>query len=322
MNIGMVNMSKYTSMPFNDFNVVSIGEKATFLHVNLADDYSFYKSLFEYFFDESRILRYAENKTNLSFSPCAKNYVTLFKHLGYYIDDKSQEKLPENLEADVLQILSDEFGLNDDGMGHLSVRLDKMGKIGEYIFCNLLSEYYGFDCIIPKVHLTTDYNMSVYGIDALFYSSKQDMVLFGESKLSKSLSNGIGLINKSLKTYEKQIRDEFTLMLSNRFLRNNMGIFGDKYSGKIELSLGIEDFIAKADVKRIAIPLFIAHGTDCKPNEIFKQLCSVKKPDFFNLETQYIIISLPLVDKAKMISVFTQGIAERRTFYEQAATSD
>ena len=162
--------------------------------------------------------------------------------------------------------------------------------------------------------------MSIYGIDTLFYSTENDMILLGESKLSKSLKNGIGLINKSLQTYEKQIKDEFVLMLSNRFLKNNMGIFGDKYNDAIELSLGIEDFITNANVKRIGIPLFIAHGTDTNVDEILKQLKSIKQQTFLGIETQYIILSLPIGDKSKLISTFTQEIAERRVSYEQLAT--
>lgn len=73
---------------FNDFTVHTLNEQSTFLHINLADSHSFYKGLFDYFFDETRLLRYAENKMNLHFEPMIKNYVTLFKHLGLYIDDK------------------------------------------------------------------------------------------------------------------------------------------------------------------------------------------------------------------------------------------
>lgn len=313
-------MSTVSSEAFNNFTVFHVDEKTSFIHIDLANDFAFYKGLFDYFFSENRILSYAENKVGLAFTPSRKNYVTLFKHLGYYIDDSNIELLPEDIEIEVLHILADEYGLNDDGAGHLHVRLDKIGKIGEYIFCNLLSEYFGFNCIIPKVHLTTDSNMSVYGIDALFYSVEKDMILFGESKLSKSLSNGVGLLNKSLSTYEKQIKDEFTLMLSNRFLKKNMGIFGDKYADTIELSLSVEQFISSAAVKRIAIPLYIAHGTDIEPNDIFKQLNSIKHPTILALETTYLIISLPLLDKDKAVSVFTQEIAGRRALYERAVT--
>lgn len=311
-------MCTVASQQFNDFNVYSLDNNNVFIHINLAES-SFYQSFVRYFLDESRLLRYAENKSNLIFTPGKRNYVTLYKHLGYYIDEYNLEKLPATIEGEVLKILADEYQLNDLGNGNLQVRLDKIGKIGEYIFCNLLSEYFKFDCIIPKVHLTTDFNMSIYGIDTLFYSAENDMILLGESKLSKSLKNGIGLINKSLKTYEKQIKDEFVLMFSNRFLKNHMGIFGDKYNDAIELSLTMEDFIANASVKRIGIPLFIAHGTDTSVDEIIKQLKYIEQPIFLGVETQYIVLSLPIVDKSKLISTFTQEIAERRVFYERLA---
>lgn len=312
-------MCTVTSQHFNDFNVFSLDNSSIFIHINLTES-SFYKGFVKYFLDESRILRYAENKANLTFTPSKRNYVTLYKHLGYYIDEYNLEKLPATIEEEVIKILADEYQLNDLGDGNLQVRLDKIGKIGEYLFCNLLSEYFNFNCIIPKVHLTTDFNMSIYGIDTLFYSTENDMILLGESKFSKSLKNGIGLINKSLKTYEQQIKDEFVLMLSNRFLKNNMGIFGDKYNDAIELSLSIEEFIANANVKQIGIPIFITHGTDVDVDEILKQTKSIKQHTFLGVETQYIILSLPIVDKSKLISAFTQEIAERRALYERLAT--
>lgn len=311
-------MCTVTSQHFNDFNVFSLDNSSIFIHINLTES-SFYKGFVKYFLDESRILRYAENKANLTFTPSKRNYVTLYKHLGYYIDEYNLEKLPATIEEEVIKILADEYQLNDLGDGNLQVRLDKIGKIGEYLFCNLLSEYFNFNCIIPKVHLTTDFNMSIYGIDTLFYSTENDMILLGESKFSKSLKNGIGLINKSLKTYEQQIKDEFVLMLSNRFLKNNMGIFGDKYNDAIELSLSIEEFIANANVKQIGIPIFITHGTDIDVDEILKQTKSIKQHTFLGVETQYIILSLPIVDKSKLISAFTQEIAERRALYERLA---
>ena len=312
-------MCTVTSQQFNDFNVFTLDNSNIFIHINLTED-SFYRGFVKYFLDESRILRYAENKANLTFTPSKRNYVALYKHLGYYIDEYNLEKLPAAIEEEVLKILADEYQLNDPGDGNLQVRLDKIGKIGEYLFCNLLSEYFNFNCIIPKVHLTTDFNMSIFGIDTLFYSAENDMILLGESKLSKSLKNGIGLINKSLKTYEQQIKDEFVLMLSNRFLKNNMGIFGDKYSDAIELSLNIEEFVVNANVKRIGIPIFLAHGTDTNVDEILKQIKSIKQHTFLGIETQYIILSLPIVDKSKLIGAFTQKIAERRATYERLAT--
>lgn len=301
-----------------DFTPMTLDNKTILLHANIRDDYSFYKALFDFFFDENRLLSYIENKTGLQFSPTRQNYVALFQQLKYYIDDCNQSYSLNDLSDEVKRILSDEYGLEDGGDGHLRVKSDKMGKIGEYMCSIILAEYFNFSCIIPKVKLTTDYNMSVYGIDVLYYSEKNDMILLGESKLSKSLENGRGLINESLETYEKQIKDEFTLIFNNRLLKPSMGIFGEKYGNYVEISLTVEDFIKEANIKRIGIPLFIAHGTQTDPQKIFKMLSQVKHPDLLNLEVVYYIISLPIVKKDKLIGVFTQAVLERMQQYEKA----
>ena len=302
-----------------NFTIHTSGDRYSFIHVDISDTPQFYKQLFEHFFDETRLIRYAENKFSLKFEPSQINYVTLYKHLETYIDSRNLVKLPSDIERELIAILNDEYTIDTASDGQLQVRLDKMGKIGEFIFCNLLSEYFEFDCIIPKVHLTTDHNMSVYGIDTLFYSSVQNTMLFGESKLSKSLTHGIGLIEKSLKEYEKQITDEYTLILSNRILKNCMGSFIERYGDAIEVSLTISDFISHANVEKISVPIFIAHGTETDINDIFMKLKRISNPKLLGLETQYILISLPIVDKSKMIAAFTHGIAEKRNEYEQQA---
>ena len=68
-------MGTIESRKFNEFNVFSVDEKTSFLHVNLSDDSSFYRGLVKYFLDETRLLKYAENKTNLVFSPERRNYI-------------------------------------------------------------------------------------------------------------------------------------------------------------------------------------------------------------------------------------------------------
>jgi len=309
-------MTKINITIFNDFNVHFIDNHTTFIHINLSDNNDFYEEMFEYFFDESRLLQYIENKSNLQFNNSEVDSVTLFKHLENYIDDFNIEKELIDVEEEVIKILNDEYSLEDIGDGKLRVRLDKMGKIGELLFCNLLSEYFNFNCIIPKCNLITDSNMNVYGIDALYYSAQHDMILFGESKLSKSLSNGIGLINKSLSEYESQIKEEFRLIISNRLLRDKMGLFGDKYNDIVDKCISIETFINKADIKKIGVPIFIAHGTDNDVTDILKKLKSINKPDFFSIETIYFIISIPIFNKSKFISVFTKLIKERRALYE------
>lgn len=97
-----------------------------------------------------------------------------------------------------------------------------------------------------------------------------------------------------------------------------MGIFGDTYSDTIGRCLTIDDFIKKANIKKIGIPIFIAHGNEISPVEIFARLKAIKRNTILGLQTTFIIISLPIFNKSKLIGVLTEKIAERRSVYEQA----
>lgn len=300
---------------FNDFEVFLYDDCKSFVHINITNPRLFYSKMFEYFFDESRLLRYIENKASISFRPTTANFAALYKKLKIFIDKENDIQIPQNLEKNLLDIVSAEHTIIEEN-GIKKIRLDKIGKIGEYIFSNILSEYFGYQCIIPKLNMLTDYNMSIFGIDTLFYSHENKLLLLGESKVSKSINNGIALINESLSSYQAQIDDEFELILSQRWLKDKMGYFADDFGDKIEISMNMSDFIKKADVRNIGIPIFIAHGGIETTEEIFNELSKIKKIDLYDIETNYIIISLPLIDKDEFVKSFTLAIAERRDLYE------
>lgn len=314
-------MSTVIKEQFQSFCVYTNNDQKTFIHIEIEDTQDFYEKLFEHFFDEQRFLRYIENKTTLIFNPSTENYVALFKGLNQYIDDEVFELTTTTLDGELVKILEDEYTLDDKDKkdGSLHIRLDKMGKIGEFLCCNILSEYFGYNCILPKVNLTTDKNMSVFGIDAIFYSPENKMTLFAEAKISKSLDNAISLINKSLSTYIQQIESEFLLVLSNRWYRDKMGKFSEDFSEFIDKSTSMKKFIEKAKIDVIGIPVFMAHGEIISEKEIFNKFKKVKSIKLFDIETKIISISLPVVNKSKMISVFTKKIKERCEFYESRA---
>ena len=79
----------------------------------------------------------------------------------------------------------------------------------------LLTSYYKIHCIIPKFRCTTDRNMSVFGIDSLFFDPQQKTIYFGESKVCKNIENAIRLVNRSFEDYERQIAEEYKLVLAN-----------------------------------------------------------------------------------------------------------
>lgn len=286
----------------------------TFIHVSLEKKENFFKEIFEYFFSDDKLLRYAEHKSSLHFEPTRENYCSLFLHLLTYLDEQNVEKRADELSEIVKEVLWDEGEIEVKG-GKLYIRKDKIGKIGEYIFSCLLYDYFEFDCIIPKVLLETDPNMNVYGIDTLFYSEKRELLMFGEAKFSKNLNNGIKLIKESLKDYETQLRQEFVCVLSKRIYKGLLYKFCDLYGDKVAISTSMDMFVKQAGIKNIGIPIFIAHGEEVKPEEIIDKLKMISLPNILNLKTSLIVISLPVLDKKVFVAYFTEYIRERLEQY-------
>ena len=302
---------------FNDFTVYEEDKNHVFIHINLKDDEKFYTNLFEYFFSEDKLLRYCENKKYIKFIPSRKAYTILYRHLRNYIDEEREMMELPVLADEIEKILEAEELISYED-GKRIARTDKIGKIGEYVFNCILSEYFSFDCIIPKVHLQTDYNMSVFGIDSLFYSSQNSMLMFGESKFSISLDNGISLIKKSLEDYEKQISDEYELVLSNRLYGSQLNVFAGLYGDYTETCINIREFIAETKIKNIGVPIFIAHGTETDNVTIIQKLKQIPRNNLLGLNTIYYCISLPVIDKYKAVALFTRKIREAEDRYNAA----
>ena len=305
---------KLVKEEYDCFDVYKDGDYHTFIHISVNKKEKLYRGIFEYFFDEQKLLRYAEHKTNLHFEPTQKNYCTLFTHLLTYLDEENIEKSVDELSNIVKEVLLDEEEVEEKD-GKLYIRKDKIGKIGEYIFSCILYDYYKFDCIIPKILLGTDPNMNVYGIDALFYSEKNNLLMFGEAKFSKKLDNGIKLIKESLKDYEKQLRQEFLCVLNKRIYQGLLYKFSDLYGDKVAISTSMDMFIKKAEIKNIGIPIFIAHGEEIDPKDIVEKLKDISLDKVLGLTVSLIAISLPVIDKKEFVAYFTEYIRERLEQY-------
>lgn len=314
-NMSKIKINDISTEKFDCFNVHTRGDDYSFCHIEIEDNIIFYEKLFEYFFSEDKLIRYCEHTSGVKFTPNRKNFITLYRALEIYIDDFNLAKNMKEIEELLDDVLDGKLKL-EEGKKESFARLDKIGKIGEYIFSCLLYDFFSFDCIIPKVNLTTNYNMNVYGIDTLFYSEENDLALFGESKCSISLEKGIQLIKKSLADYEKQIENEFKLILRNRMLGKLLNGFGDTYGEIMDESIDFLEFKDFANLKSIGVPMFIAHGTDTESLKILEKLSKLRGTKLFGLETKYYAISLPIIDKSKLISVFIKKIREKGEFYE------
>jgi hypothetical protein len=271
----------------------------------------------EYLLDETALLRYAENKAAIHFVPNEKNYASLYKLLHKFIDDENVNIAL--VDSEISPALADEYGETIEKDGKIYIRLSKIGRIGEYILHVFLSEYFSFSCIIPKVHLTTDRNMSVYGIDVLFFDKSNRMILFGESKVTKNINNGIALINASLKKYEREIDDEYELVLSNSLLNTNE--LNSFFPGVQEVCVSFKEFVKKTSTERIGVPIFIAHGGEVEHEDILKKLKNgIKRHKYFGIETVYYVISLPIINKTKLTESLTRVISEKMAKYSEKRT--
>lgn len=301
---------------FNEFRVNIEADRFVFFHLDIADETKFYKKMFHYFFNEKKLLNYFENKKRVKFNPSQNNFCTLYKKLRKFVDDYNCENIELIQDKIVKDIIINEFEIKEE-LGIKYARIDKIGKIGEYIFGNILSEYFGLSCIIPKLELITSKNMSVFGIDTLYYSPKENMLFFGESKVTKSLDNGITLINKSLVDYEIKIKDEYLFVIDKSHISIMDSEFKLKMLDYVNKTINFDDFVKKANIKIIGIPLFIAHGSEMDSKQIMKQLSKIKTRTFCDLETKFIIISLPIINKEKMVNVFTEEIIKKVSKYEK-----
>lgn len=300
---------------FENFTIYNEDDKYCFITLDINED-TFCESIFNYFFSENNLLSYSNNQKGTHFFPTKRNYSTFYKLLVKFFDKEEIIELnKDDYTEDEIDVLKDEFETEENN-NTIKVRLDKIGKIGEYILSTILREYFEFNCVIPKLMLVTNYNMSIYGIDCIHYSSKENLLMFGESKISKSITSGITLINKSLNNYEQSINDELALIIGNSLLEKCMNL-PDEIKAMANESISFHDFITKAQVTKIGIPVFIGHGELTDVSLINEKLKSITKQNFFNLNTCYYVISLPFKDKNTFVNNLIKLIKDKCELYEQ-----
>lgn len=115
--------------------------------------------------------------------------------------------------------------------------------------------------------------------------------------------------------YEKQIADEYELVLCNRLYKDKLHRFAEKYGDFTEVCIGFEEFIKETGTNKLGVPMFVAHGNEVDPNAIINELKTIPKKKMFGIETYYYVISLPIIDKEKLVTVFTKEISKKERLY-------
>lgn len=313
-------MSKLICKNYDIFNVYNMVDNFTFYFLSCNDVPDFWEGLTDFVLQEDNLLNYANRISKNSFIPTIRNYTTLLRNLEIFLNEKL-DTLKINQETDeIIDILGQEYTFLDKD--NLILQNDKVGKIGEYIFHVLLTNFFQCDCIVPKFKCITDRNMSVFGIDALFINAADNTLLFGESKVCKNIENGMRLVNRSLSDYENQIKEEYRLVLSNDDSFIKSAQFRDLFQEYIEVCISIEQFIAIGGIKKIGVPIFIAHGHDTKYDGtpeyyLNKMKNGINRCKYFGLNTYYIAISLPIVCKDKFFDILMKKIIRKKEYYER-----
>lgn len=307
-----------TEENFEQFTAYHSDISHSFLYVNFSDPDRFMDGLSDYVLSEINLLNYANTMSPTTFTPTLANYKRLYSTLETYLNAKMDLLTFDNVSNEVRDALGEEYTfITKDG--ETLLQKDKIGKIGEYIFHVLSTQYFKVGCIIPKFRCTTDRNMSVFGIDALFFDPAQKMIFFGESKVCKTIDNAITLVNRSFDEYESQISEEYKLVLSNNGVFRLSQEFTSAFEQYTEVCISFEDFVKAAEISQICVPAFIVHGNGASKNTpadfLDKMNRKLKRNTFFGLETKYLFISLPIIDKAKMMDVIMRKVVKKSNEY-------
>lgn len=291
---------------FECFDVYFVAEGHSFVYANFKDTDSFIEGLVEYIFKEENLLNYAKRNNKIGFNGTQKQYAKLYNNISMFLNTELELLEVDDVTDELKDVLGQEYTLIDEA-GNLKVQNDKVGKIGEYTFHLLLNNYFKLDCVLQNFD-SPKYN--------IFFDTSKNNV-----SIPKTLDNGITLINRSLEKYEEQIDEEYRIVLSDdeafRLSPDFERIFGDAR----QICISFREFIKVAGIKKIGVPVFIAHGNEnienVKPEEYIDKLNKkIKRNEYFDIDVTYIFISLPVIDKNKFIECAITKAVKKQDEYK------
>lgn len=305
---------------FDCFDVYFSGDGHSFVYADFKETDSYIAGLVDYIFKEENLLNYAKRNNRIAFVGTERQYAKLYNNISMFLNTEIETLEVDNITDEVKDVLGQEYKFIDED-GKLKVQNDKVGKIGEYTFHLLLNNYFKLECVLPKFRCTTDRNMSVFGIDALFLDTLQKVIYFGESKFCKTIDNGITLINRSLEKYEEQIDEEYRIVLSDDEAFKLSLEFEEVFGESKQICISFRKFIETANIEKIGVPIFVAHGStqgsDIGPEEYLDKFNKkIKRNSYFGIDVSYIFISLPVIDKNKFVEHAITKAVKKQNEYE------
>lgn len=133
---------------FEQFTVYKSDVSNSFLYVNFSDPDRFMDGLSDYVLSETNLINYANTLSPTAFTPTLANYKKLYSTLETFLNAEMELLTFDNISNEVKDTLGDEYNFINKN-GETLIQKDKIGKIGEYIFHILLTQYFKVNCIIP-----------------------------------------------------------------------------------------------------------------------------------------------------------------------------
>lgn len=316
-------------MNMTDFNCLNTKEHIQFNHVKIGED-EFYSLFIKSVFEDEHLYKYlTEYDVNdmVYFNIESNNIVDLL--IGFIINLK-KEYIMQNVPLELRKKYCKMLNAKVDGREiditqpdweekfqiYLDNNINGVDVIGEIVLSKILEEKFGAEILISKLALSTNQNSKVFGIDNVHYSSSENALYLGESKLTNNVSSGIKQHKAELLLLDYKIKEEIKLMFTKvksirgseelraRFVRLSKKV--------IDSNKSISTLLEEKEISKIYITFFIMHGEEYDYDIVEDKLNELR--ELYNYkEFIPIYVTLPIISKSVIVEKIEEKIKEIKT---------
>lgn len=170
------------------------------------------------------------------------------------------------------------------------------GLFGEILFYTVCRVLLNKDLLLSKIAFITSGGTTAHGSDGIFYDSANDTLIFGESKFTTDLSQGLRQASKSLSDLDKRFGNDGCFIYKQ--ILTMKGEYRESFA-----KMSLRDIQSK----KKEVLVFVLHGQDYKEKDILKQENEFYLREISNCGTLS-VISFPIISKNNLIRSVAKGI--------------
>lgn len=313
-------------MNITDFNCLKTKEHYQFNHVRI-DEEEFYSLFIESIFEDEYLYKYlTEYDANdiICFKIESNEIVDLL--IGFITNLKKEyimQSVPLELRKEYCKMLKakvdgkeidvTQTDWEEKFQRYLNNNINGVDVIGEIVLSKILEEKFGADILISKLALSTNQNSKVFGIDNVHYSSGENALYLGESKLANNVELGINQHKAELLLLDYKIKEEIKLMFTKvKSIRGNEELktkFVNLSKKVINSNQSMSNLLEEKEISKIYITFFIMHGEDYDYDIVENKLNELRKKYNFK-DFIPIYITLPIISKDTIVEKIEEKIKE------------